>query len=97
VSQVDLAAVVVRAGGIKIGSDQWRAAQRGEDAALPRQFASDCPADGGSKARGGGVVLRKPLGQGTDQVAIGIQAENLKSRHTALGQSAPIGPKRALL
>jgi hypothetical protein len=85
VSQVDLAAGFMRTGQIEIRPDQRRAAQRGEDAALLWGFAADRPANRRSNPHGIGVIFGKPFCQRPDQAAIGIQAENLKSRHAALG------------
>jgi hypothetical protein len=80
VSRIELAAGFVRAGEFKIGPDQRRAAQCGEDAALLWWFASHGPANSRSKPRSIGVVFSKPLRQGSDQFAIRIQAENLTNR-----------------
>jgi hypothetical protein len=96
-SSGNLAAAFARTGEIKIGPDQRRAAQRGEDAARPWRFAGDGPADSRSNPRSLRVVLGKPLCQGPYEVAVGIETENLKSRHAALDQPGPIIPQRSLL
>ena len=96
-SHVDLATGFMRTGEIEIGPDQRRTPQRGEDAALLWWFTPDRPADSRSNPQRIRAVLSKPLGQGPDQVAVGIQAKNLKSRHAALDQPGPIIPERSLL
>ena len=83
-SHVDLAAGFMRTGEIEIGPDQGRTTQRGKDAALLWWFTGDRSADSRSNPQRIRVVLSKPLGQGPDQVAVGIQTKNLKSRHAAL-------------
>jgi len=97
VSQIDLAAGVMRTDEIEIGPDQRRAAQRREDVALLWRFASDRPADSRSNPRGIGVAFGKPLRQRPDQVAVGIQAAHLKSRHAACDRPGSTIPERSLL
>src|ERR1700674_4373895 len=87
----------MRTGEIEIGPDQRRTTQRGEDAALLWWFTGDRLANRRSNSQRIRIVLSEPLGQGPDQVSVGIQAENLKSRHAALDQPGPIIPERSLL
>src|ERR1700730_5597747 len=87
----------MRTGEIEIGPGPRRTTQRGEEPALLWRFAPERSAQSRSNPLGIGVVFGKPLGQGPDQAAVGIQAENLKSRHAALDLPARIIPERFLL
>src|ERR1700730_570822 len=87
----------MRTGEIEIGPDQRRTTQRGEDAALLWRFAPERSAQSRLNPLGIGAVFGEPLGQGPDQAAVGIQAQNLKSLHAALDQPARIIPERFLL
>ena len=82
-------------GEIEIGSDQRRAAQRGKDCALPWRFVSNHTTNSRSYPRGIPAAFGKPNGQASDQLAVGVQAKNLKSRQTALGQARPTISRRS--
>src|SRR4029077_12724213 len=79
-----------RAAEVQIGADQRRPAQRTEDTALRRRFPRNATPYRGTNPRRFRTGVGKPPGERPDQVAIGVEAENLEPGHPAPGEALPV-------
>jgi hypothetical protein len=90
VSQIYLTARIKRPVHLQIRSNQWRAAKSGENASLLPGNIGDCPRDLQPNSACLWIILGEALCERTDQVAIGVEAENFKPGDSSLAETAPV-------
>jgi hypothetical protein len=96
-SEIDLATFLACTRKVEVCAYHGRAAKGGEYPAAFRRLTGDSLTDGGAEAGCIWTIFSQPASQRTDEIAIGIAAEHLKTRQAALAEARSVILDRALL